>query len=108
MRALRTVGAIFGARAGFYGEQAAELNFFRLVEFAMGELGLKYQFRQRKIEEGANFVARPIMANLRCGHSGIVLVQASAMSSISTRTSRGRRATSTVARAGGAAAKYLP
>src|SRR5690348_8265474 len=108
MRALRAVRAILRTCAGFYREQAAELNFFRLVEFAMRELRLKYQFRQRKIEDGANFIARPIVANLRRGHAEMFLIQARAMSSISTRTSRGRRATSTVARAGGAAAKYLP
>src|SRR5690348_8267116 len=107
MRALRAVRAILRTCAGFYREQAAELNFFRLVEFAMRELRLKYQFRQRKIEDGANFIARPVMANWRCGHAKI-FSQARAMSSISTRTSRGRRVTSTVARAGGAAAKYLP
>ena len=48
MRALRAIGAIFGAGAGLDREQAAKLDFFRLVKFAMDELRLENQLRQRR------------------------------------------------------------
>ena len=77
MRALRAIGAIFRAPAGFHGKQAAKLDARGIVEFAVRLLGRKEKIRQRLPVDAANFFARPIVAQSRpgCRNACIVLRQ---------------------------------
>jgi len=63
MRALWTVRAVFGAAARLDRKQPAELHFARRVKLPVSDLGPENQLRQRKLENVADIVAGPIVAD---------------------------------------------
>src|SRR5262245_8745306 len=70
MRALRAIGAVLRTTAGLDREQGRNLHLGRIEIFPVQALGAEHQFRKRQVEQRADLLARPVVADGSAGWHG--------------------------------------
>ena len=62
MGALRTVGAVFRAGAGFDGQQGADLDVIGVEDLSVNAVRVVQQIHKWAVQQLVNLVARPVVA----------------------------------------------